>query len=123
MVSSQTIVVMALLIATLVSVDAENFFSRRRSQKSQPFQRFNTNSYFRQRLGTQVNWLNQILIGLLLIPFLVSLKIKGSSANNYPLASPLLQPQTTGANLATSSYGGATTYGIILHNDSELIRM
>jgi hypothetical protein len=70
MVSLQTIVVVALLFATLVSVDAENFFSRRRSQ---PFQRLNTNSYFRQRLGTQVNWLNQISIGLLLISFLVLL--------------------------------------------------
>jgi hypothetical protein len=59
MVSSQTVVVVALLIATLVSTDAENFFSRRRNQNSQPFHRFNTNSYFRQRLGTQVNLLNQ----------------------------------------------------------------
>jgi hypothetical protein len=60
MVSSQRIVVVAVLIAALVSVDAENFFSRRRNQNSQqPFQRFNTNSYFRQRLGTQVNWLHQ----------------------------------------------------------------
>lgn len=61
MISSQTIVVVALLIASLVSTDAENFFSRRRNQKSQPYQRFNTNSNFRQRLGTQVNCFNQIV--------------------------------------------------------------
>lgn len=84
MISSQPIVLM--IVVALVAVNAESFFSRRRNAQ-QPFQRFNTNSNFRQRLGTQ-------------------------GANNYPLASPLQQPQSTGnsRDLATTNYAGAAAY-------------
>lgn len=56
MVSCKAMALVVLLIATLVTVDAEGFFARRRNQKKQQnYQQHLMGSNFHQRFGPQVS--------------------------------------------------------------------
>ena len=110
----QFVLIMMIAILVAVSVDAENFFSRRRNQKNQQnFQR-PLNSNFRQRLGTQVNSARKAK--KFLTPLITSF-FRNQGASNYLNGARDLQPQLSGSNRdsAAATYAAAApAYGIFL---------